>query len=172
MDTPLAKITDTLARHPELMLGIVFGSTADKTSTAHSDLDVAVAGAHALSAEEKLRLIDELALDSNRAIDLVDPDVQDIVAINLQRAIQLCVAIGAHLIAESEAPAPVTMGETFEGLVAAKVIPAALGERLRKAVGLRNIAAAIDWAIVQAVCTTRLPDFSEFAQAISGRLSR
>ena len=72
MDTPLAKITDTLARHPELMLGIVFGSTADKTSTTQSDLDIAVAGARALSAEEKLRLIDELALDSNRAIDLVD----------------------------------------------------------------------------------------------------
>lgn len=103
---------------------------------------------------------------------VADPDVQDIVAINLQRAIQLCVDIGAHLIAESEAPAPVTMGETFEGLVAAKVIPAALGERLRKAVGLRNIAAAIDWAIVHAVCTKRLADFSEFAQAISGRLSR
>lgn len=110
------------------------------------------------------------------ALLVADPDVQDIVAINLQRAIQLCVDIGAHLIAESEAPAPVTMGETFEGLVAANVIPAALGERLRKAVGLRNIAvhsyAAIDWAIVHAVCTTRLPDFSEFAHAISSRLSR
>lgn len=51
----------------------------------------------------------------------------------------------------------------FEGLVAARVIPVVLGERLRKAVGLRNIAvhsyAAIDWAIVHAVCTTRLPDF-------------
>ena len=49
----------------------MFGS-ATETSTAQSDLDVAVAGARALSADEKMRLIDELALDSNRAIDLVD----------------------------------------------------------------------------------------------------
>lgn len=104
---------------------------------------------------------------------VADPDVQDIIAINLQRAIQLCVDIGTHLIAESSGPVPTTMGETFEELVAANVIPAGLGERMRKAVGLRNIAvhsyAVIDWAIVHAVCTTRLRDFSEFAQAVAKR---
>ncbi len=72
MNSPLSRITATLALHSELSLGIVFGSAATTTSAAHSDLDVAVAGARALSADEKLKLIDELALDSNRAIDLVD----------------------------------------------------------------------------------------------------
>lgn len=72
MNSSLTRIADTLAQHPELTLGIVFGSIADETATARSDLDIAVAGARALSPDEKLRLIDELALTSRRTIDLVD----------------------------------------------------------------------------------------------------
>ena len=37
-----------------------------------------------------------------------DPDLQDIVAINLTRAVQLCVDIGAHLIAGMQVPPPDT----------------------------------------------------------------
>jgi uncharacterized protein YutE (UPF0331/DUF86 family) len=43
-------------------------------------------------------------------------DLQDIVVLNLTRAIQLCVDIGAHIIAASNEKAPATMGATFETL--------------------------------------------------------
>lgn len=45
-----------------------------------------------------------------------DPDAQDILTLNLTRAVQLCVDIGAHLIAVQGKPAPDTMGQTFDVL--------------------------------------------------------
>lgn len=41
-----------------------------------------------------------------------DPDLQDIVALNLSRAVQVCVDIGAHLISGMDVPPPDTMGHT------------------------------------------------------------
>ncbi len=51
-----------------------------------------------------------------------DADLQDIVVLNLTRAIQLCVDIGAHLIAGMDVPPPETMGQTFDVLGRAGVI--------------------------------------------------
>ncbi|HQU15394.1 MAG: hypothetical protein B7Z66_08590 [Chromatiales bacterium 21-64-14] len=99
-----------------------------------------------------------------------DVDAQDIVAINLTRAVQLCVDIGAHLIAYSNIAAPDTMGGTFDALSEIGCINHELAARLKKSVGFRNIAVhnyqAIDWQIVHAIATTRLGDFSAYAQAV------
>lgn len=43
-----------------------------------------------------------------------DYDLQDIIALNLSRAVQMSVDIGAHLIAGMDVPPPGTMGETFK----------------------------------------------------------
>ena len=43
----------------------------------------------------------------------VDFDLQDIVSLNLSRAVQLCVDIGAHLIAGMDTPPPETMAAPF-----------------------------------------------------------
>lgn len=100
----------------------------------------------------------------------VDPDAQDIVALNLTRAVQICVDIGAHLIAGKEVPSPETMGRTFDVLADLGYISPALALRLKKAVGFRNIAVhnyeAIDWHIVHAIATRNLSDFSDFAKAV------
>ena len=45
-----------------------------------------------------------------------DPDLQDIIALNITRAVQLCVDIGAHLIAVMEVPPPDTMGTSMPWL--------------------------------------------------------
>jgi uncharacterized protein YutE (UPF0331/DUF86 family) len=100
-----------------------------------------------------------------------DPDCQDIVAVNLQRAVQLCVDIAAYLLAESNEPPPMTMGETFDALAHMGVITPDLAVRLRKAVGFRNIAVhayqRIDWAIVFSIAKNNLDDFREFARAVT-----
>jgi uncharacterized protein YutE (UPF0331/DUF86 family) len=100
-----------------------------------------------------------------------DPDAQDIVAINLTRAVQLSVDIGAHLVADTEAPAPETMGQTFDILSGQGVISPELANRLKKSVGFRNIAVhnyeAIDWVIVHAIVMRNLQDFDQFAGAVS-----
>ena len=69
-----------------------------------------------------------------------DPDLQDIIALNLQRAVQLCVDLAAHVIADTDTKAPATMADTFTSLKEVNVIPPALADRMMKAVGFRNIA--------------------------------
>jgi uncharacterized protein YutE (UPF0331/DUF86 family) len=103
-----------------------------------------------------------------------DLDLQDILALNLSRAVQICVDIGAHLLAGLEVPPPDTMGQAFDVLAQAGVIPDALGKKLKKSVGFRNVAVhnyeAIDWAIVHAIALHHLDDFSEFARIIAAKL--
>lgn len=101
----------------------------------------------------------------------LDPDAQDIVALNLTRAVQLSVDIGAHVIAGTDAIAPETMGQTFDALAGQELIAPELAIRLKKSVGFRNIAVhnyeAINWAIVHAIVTRNLGDFDNFARAVS-----
>lgn len=103
-----------------------------------------------------------------------DLDAQDIIALNLTRAVQLCVAIGAHLIAARDVPAPNTMGETFDVLALARLIPEELARRMQRAVGFRNIAVhsyeAINWEIVFAICQKHLVDFRDFAASVDALL--
>ena len=57
-----------------------------------------------------------------------DLDLQDIVTLNLTRAVQLCVDLGAHLIAGMEVSLPDTMGQTFDCAGAAS----SLSSRVRR----------------------------------------
>ncbi len=99
-----------------------------------------------------------------------DFDLQDIVSLNLSRAVQLCVDIGAHLIASTEALPPNTMGETFEQLAQTGVINRELALKLKRAVGFRNIAMhhydAINWFMVHSIVKSHLADFAAFAKAV------
>jgi uncharacterized protein YutE (UPF0331/DUF86 family) len=100
-----------------------------------------------------------------------DPDLQDIVALNLSRAVQVCVDIGAHVISGMEVPPPDTMGQTFDLLARAGVLTDALASSLKKAVGFRNIAVhsyeTINWHIVHSIAKNHLVDFSEFARVVA-----
>ena len=103
-----------------------------------------------------------------------DPDLQDIVSLNLSRAVQVCVDIGAHLISGMEVPPPDTMGQTFDLLAQAGVVTAALAYKLKKAVGFRNIAVhnyeAINWHIVHNIAKNHVVDFAEFARVVALKL--
>ena len=65
--------------------------------------------------ESLRRCIDRIADKTPSSVDqlLRDPDIQDIIALNLQRAVQLSVDIASHLIAETDAVPPSTMAENF-----------------------------------------------------------
>ncbi|HKT32071.1 MAG TPA: DUF86 domain-containing protein [Gammaproteobacteria bacterium] len=103
-----------------------------------------------------------------------DADRQDIIALNLTRAVQLCVDIATFLIADSNEPAPQTMGQAFESLTHLGIVTDSLAARMKAAVGFRNIAVhnyrAIDWAIVFAITHQGLDDFKNFARAVGSRL--
>lgn len=103
-----------------------------------------------------------------------DVDRQDILALNLTRAVQLCVDAAGVVVADSEQPAPQTMGQAFDALARMHVINDDLAQRMRAAVGFRNIAVhnyqAVDWAIVFAISHRGLEDFKAFAQAMAALL--
>jgi uncharacterized protein YutE (UPF0331/DUF86 family) len=102
---------------------------------------------------------------------LADNDLQDIICVNLERAIQLCVDLASHILSESDMPAPGSMGESFEQLCKLHMISDELAARMKKAVGFRNVAVhayqEINWEIVYAIVTKRLTDFVEFTKAVS-----
>jgi uncharacterized protein YutE (UPF0331/DUF86 family) len=100
-----------------------------------------------------------------------DIDLQDILSINLERAVQICVDLASHIIAESDIPAAASMAESFELLCRLDLITPELAARMKNAVGFRNVAVhayqQINWKIVYAIITTRLSDFVDYAGAIS-----
>lgn len=103
---------------------------------------------------------------------LNDLDRQDIIALNLTRAIQIAADMASHHIAgHPDIPAPQSMGQSFQLLADYGAIDAGLAVSLRKAVGFRNILVhsyeTINWEIVFALCTERLPDFERFAQLMA-----
>ena len=99
-----------------------------------------------------------------------DPDIQDIVVLNLTRAAQLCVDIASHIIADSPEAAPATMGESFSILEKLNIIDEGTATSMKKAVGFRNVAVhdydEIDWAIVFAIGTKHLLVFRQFARQV------
>ena len=100
-----------------------------------------------------------------------DQDIQDILVLNLTRAVQLCVDIGSHVISESEEPAPANMGDVFSILEKLSAITSTTCGSMKKAVGFRNVAVhnydVINWDIVFAICQKSLVDFRRFAKEIT-----
>lgn len=105
-----------------------------------------------------------------------DMDLQDIIALNLSRAVQISVDIAAHLLAGMEVPPPDTMGQAFDMLAQAGVLNNELANSLKKAVGFRNIAVhsyeRINWEIVYSIIKYHLADFSEYAKKIAMQMEK
>ena len=103
-----------------------------------------------------------------------DFDLQDIVSLNLGRAVQLCVDIGAHMISGMNVPPPDTMGQTFDILAQSGLVTTELAHNLKKAVDFRNIAVhnydAINWQIVHSIVKNHPTDFSAFAKVTATKL--
>lgn len=103
-------------------------------------------------------------------------DLQDVIVLNLSRAVQLCVDIAAHTLSASNQPAPNSMSEAFQRLAEMQLINNPLADRLKKSVGFRNLAVHnyhdLNWDIVFAVASKHLVDFKEFANSISAKQNR
>mgnify|MGYP006307560647 CR=1 FL=1 len=101
---------------------------------------------------------------------LDDIDLQDIIVLNLERAVQLCVDIGLQLVGELNLPVPASMAEVFRVLAESGVLQSENADNLARAVGFRNTAVhayqKIDWSIVHAIATRHLDDFRVFARSI------
>lgn len=108
---------------------------------------------------------------ANADVLINDSDLQDIVALNLTRAVQLSVDIGAHVVSWLQLSAPNTMSMVFDALGQANIIDAITVDSLKKAVGFRNIAVhsyeKMNWLIVHAIAQTKVADFKYFAKQVN-----
>ena len=103
-------------------------------------------------------------------------DSQDVIMLNIERAVQMCVDIAAHILSENESRPPATYAESFHALRDAKVISANAAHCMFQAVGFRNIAVheytEINWKIVFNIVVHNLKDFKLFASEIMTWLAR
>jgi uncharacterized protein YutE (UPF0331/DUF86 family) len=105
-----------------------------------------------------------------------DIDAQDIIALNLSRSVQVCVELALHRLSATGQTTPATMGAAFDELAQIGTINTDLAQRMKSAVGFRNLAVhqyeAMDWRIVHAICTKHLDDFRTFARLIVSESDR
>lgn len=97
---------------------------------------------------------------------LEDLDVQEIVILNLQSAIQGIIDLAAHIVADEGLGIPQEIRENFDLLQKEGVIPKELTLKVRKIVGFRNIAVheyqSINVDILKSILTHNLIDVEEF----------
>lgn len=129
------------------------------------------------------KVIGEKLLSLNRCLERVklhtpanvealqsDFDTQDIICLNMQRAVQISVDIAAHILAEQLHEQTPTMAETFLALSKYGILESQLTSRLAKAVGFRNIAVheynTLDMNILYSIITKEIGCFYEFSDAV------
>jgi uncharacterized protein YutE (UPF0331/DUF86 family) len=95
-----------------------------------------------------------------------DWKTQRIVERTLQMAIEACIDVASHVLAERGLRAPSTYAETFEILVQAGLMSASLGRVMAEMTGFRNLIvheyAQIDAEAVVRILRGRLEDFRAF----------
>ena len=103
--------------------------------------------------------------------DLIrDIDTQDIIALNLERSVQLCVDIANHILSSLDDSPAMSMAESFERLSEKGIISNELGKNLKKAVGFRNLSVhaydKIDWHLVWNILEGDLKDLVRFLESM------
>jgi uncharacterized protein YutE (UPF0331/DUF86 family) len=93
-------------------------------------------------------------------------DVQDIVTLNLQRAVQLTIDLAAHVVRSESLGMPRSLKENFQLLYQNGMIDNALKEKMEHMVGFRNIAVhdyeSINPDILKSLVKKHLQDVEEF----------
>lgn len=107
---------------------------------------------------------------------LRDYDLQDILSVNIQRAVQLSVDIALHILSDLSGTLPDTMGQAFTSLHEHGVISDSTANALRGSVGLRSIAmhdyVAVNWQIVHDVVERHVEVFAVYMREVESWLRK
>jgi uncharacterized protein YutE (UPF0331/DUF86 family) len=102
--------------------------------------------------------------------ETLDVLLQDIIALNLERSVELCVDTANHILSSLDDAPAMSMAESFDRLSEKKFIPNELGENLNKAVGFRNLSVhaydKIDWHLVWNILEGDLMDLVRFLECV------
>ncbi len=123
--------------------------------------------------QQCLKRIHEKTTDDPTTLDSFE--TQDIFVLNLQRAVQSCLDLATHIVADEALGTPSELKENFILLEKEKILTHDLSVKLQKMVGFRNIAvhdySALDVEILKSILQNNLKDFEEFYTAILKRFS-
>ncbi|MGQ0735063.1 MAG: type VII toxin-antitoxin system HepT family RNase toxin [Acidobacteriota bacterium] len=104
---------------------------------------------------------------------LADRTSREVVVLNLFVAVQECVSLAAHWLADEGRDVPATYGELFRRLGEHGVIPGDLAARLSAASGFRNLVAhqygVLDWSRIHTLASEHLDDLLTFCEALAHR---
>jgi uncharacterized protein YutE (UPF0331/DUF86 family) len=97
---------------------------------------------------------------------------QDAAILNVIRACDSAIDLANHLIRLKKIGVPLTSADSFQLLLAERMITPALADQMRKMVGFRNIAvhqySKVDLEIVESVIKTELDHLIEFGDVVRG----
>ena len=100
-----------------------------------------------------------------------DRTAREVVALNLMVAIQACVGMASHWLADAGWPVPSTYAQTFLSLAEHGVIERSLAERLAAAAGLRNLLVhqygTVDWRRLHGLASSGLGDLEAFCAVLA-----
>ncbi len=100
-----------------------------------------------------------------------DRDALDLVAFNLMLAVQSCLDIASHVIADEGWPPATTLAGAFDRLRERGVLSTDTSDALARAAGLRNVVAhgyaGIDSLRVHAAATQGMAHLEAFAQQVA-----
>jgi uncharacterized protein YutE (UPF0331/DUF86 family) len=135
-------------------------------------VDRAVLAEKIASVRDAVARIREVLPRSSDAL-LADRTRREIVILNLFVALQDCLALAAHWLADAGLDVPQSYAEVFRRLGERGVIDPDLAARLAAAAGLRNLVAhrygALDWQRIHELAATRLDDLLAFCEALARR---
>ncbi len=136
------------------------------------DIDLILAKA-GLAEKYIKRVLQKSKIDMSAFID--DIDIQDIVIFNLQKAIQGCIDIAAHIISDENLGVPGSTNEMLYMLEENGYLDSSLTEKMVKAVGFRNLIAheydKLEMEQVYRVAREDVRDLHEYIQAILKKLT-
>lgn len=110
-------------------------------------------------------------LPEDRDAFVADRSLREIVILNLFVALQECVALAAHWLADAGLDVPNGYREMFIALAERGCLERELANRLATATGLRNLVAhrygVLDWARIHTIASTELDDLLAFCEALA-----
>lgn len=114
-------------------------------------------------------------LPADRDLFVSDRSAREIVSLNLLVALQGCIALATHWLADAGLDVPQSYAAVFQKLADRNVIPRDRADRLAAAAGFRNLVVhqygVLDWNRVYIIASERLDDLLAFCNDVARRRS-
>ena len=102
---------------------------------------------------------------------VADRSAREIVTLNLFVALQECLSLASHWLAEEGWEVPGTYAEVFRVLAGRNVLDHDLAARMADAAGLRNLIAhrygALDWTLIHDIASHHIEDLLRFCDVLA-----